>query len=218
MSFSSSSTNGTAAAPPAMEYERGSYPVSISCIPVVAVAPDTEDLLFSSSASPRTTTTTAAASTSSTPPPPPATATPLLDDNHQALTLLFGYEFAIIDPREPVGGEVIRQDLPQIEFNLLYHVAEAIGLLPECRGMIDAQRPIFLQQQELHEATTGTVMTTTATAGDEMPLVVRLSNLQPDEWESEIGAYDEHLLTICFSHNSHDDFAFACSKHTHSLL
>lgn len=75
------------------------------------------------------------------------------NDEMETVTLLFAYEFAILDPRESIAGEVIAQDVPSLEYFLLHHVARDIGLL-SC----ETERP-----------------------------VASLSNLQPDEWEREIG-------------------------------
>jgi hypothetical protein len=200
-----SDTNGTLTNPP--QWERG-LPVTISCIPGVA---DGEEQLSAT-----TTTTSAATSSSNT------TTTTTPSSNHQALTLLFGYEFAIIDPRESVGGEVIQQDLPSLEYNLLYHVADAIGLL-NCHSIIDKQRSIFLQQQSLpltavndgaaSAATTPLSTSSSSSSRDEMPLVIGLSNLQPDEWESEIGAYPSYVyhepLTVRVP-RTHDGTVYRC--------
>lgn len=75
----------------------------------------------------------------------------------ETLTLFFEYEFAIVDPRESIAGEVIAQDLPSLEYFLLHHTAREIGLL-SCDD--DSRRN--------HS-------------------VIALANLQPDKWERDLG-------------------------------
>jgi hypothetical protein len=162
MSTRSDTTNGTAVPAATTKWEDRGLPVSISCIPVIDEAVVEQSLLAADTSSSLSSATNA---------------TTTQHQQQQALTLLFGYEFAVIDPREPVGGEVIHQDLPFLEYQLLYYVADAIGL-HQCDTILDTQRAVFIQQEQQIVADDGGI-----------PLVVGLSNLQPDEWESEIGTY-----------------------------
>jgi hypothetical protein len=48
----------------------------------------------------------------------------------RAVILEFDYEFEIVDPKEDLA-EVMKQDLPKLEFFILYYLAQETGLL-EC--------------------------------------------------------------------------------------
>ena len=89
-------------------------------------------------------------------------------DRPRNLTLSFQYEFAVTDPEEDIGAEVIIQTLPALEYYILCYVAEAVGVL-SCD---------FEHQNILGELESTTL--------SDVPNVVGISNANPDHWESNI--------------------------------
>jgi hypothetical protein len=61
-------------------------------------------------------------------------------DRRRGVIMEFDYEFAILDPKEELA-EVMKQDLPALEFFILYYVAEETGLL-ECDFERQAIQPL----------------------------------------------------------------------------
>lgn len=97
-------------------------------------------------------------------------------DRQHNLTLSFEYEFAVTDPAEDIGAEVIQQMLPALEYYILYYVAEAVGVLT-CD---------FASQNILKESLIGGSlgMDVMALEAAQRTTVVGISNVDPDEWRS----------------------------------
>jgi hypothetical protein len=87
----------------------------------------------------------------------------------------FSYEFAILDPKESIE-EVIEQDLPSLEYGILYLVAKSTGLL-QCD----------LKNQNINLWATD-VMTVIS---NPEPYLVGLSNDIDDAWSSGAGTFHD---------------------------
>lgn len=94
-----------------------------------------------------------------------------VDSDVRTIDVNFSYEFAILDPRESIE-EVMEQDLPNLEYGILYLVAKSIGLL-KCE----------LQRQNVSSWATDVLTDSTNTE----PYIVSLSSGANDQPKTDIG-------------------------------
>ena len=102
-------------------------------------------------------------------------------------TISFDYELVLRDPVEDSLGEVLRQDLPQWEFFLLYYVAQDIGIIG-CQAI--GQQNITTTSNSSSSNNSNTNQTNASYSVD----VVSLSSYGSDVVDTRVGTY---MLYVC---------------------